>query len=299
MHTIDPATFDKVRFSRLLTGAVAPRPIAFVSSINQTGQINLSPYSFFNVFSYRPPILIFSVSRRMRDNTVKDTLENVLEIPEVVINIVNYSLVEQMSLTSTEYESGINEFEKAGLSSVASQRVKPPRVKESPVAFECRVNQVVPLGETGGAGNLVICEVVLAHFAEKLFDEHQSIDPVRLDAVARLGGNWYARADEAALFEITKPGRNLGIGVDQLPESIRNSTILSGNDLGRLGNLEAFPHAEALQALRKEEAVQILMAGRAAREQWHEMAKEVLKSGNPRKALGVLMLSLEVDSPTS
>lgn len=292
MISIDPKHYDKVAFSRLLTGAIAPRPIAFVSSISEAGQVNLSPYSFFNVFSYRPPILIFSASRRMRDNTTKDTLENVREIPEVVIHLVNYDLVEQMSLTSTEYDSTVNEFEKAGLEAVPSQIVRPPRVRAAPAAFECRVNQIMPLGESGGAGNLVICEVLLAHFAPGIMNKDESIDPIRLDAVARMGNNWYTRADKHSIFEIVKPGRNLGIGVDQLPESVRNSHILSGNDLGRLGNLSALPDQAALAVLREDTTIRRLIETQATSDQWHTLAKRLIEADEREKALGILMLSL-------
>lgn len=295
MRTIDPRSANPLDFNRYLTGAVAPRPIAFASTVDAAGQVNLSPFSFFNVFSYVPPILIFSVSRRMRDNTSKDTLENVREVPEVVINMVNFDMVEQMSLASTEYDRGVNEFEKAGFTPAPSQRVRPPRVAESPVSFECRVNQVVALGAGGGAGNLVICEVVLAHFAELLFDEDDAIDPARLDAVARLGGNWYCRAGRESLFEIPKPGRNLGIGVDQLPEPIRQSSVLTGNHLGRLGILPALPGPEVLEPLQREEIIQKLRAGKAPREQWHQVAREVLEAGDTARAMGILLLGLEAE----
>ncbi|PHN08579.1 flavin reductase family protein [Flavilitoribacter nigricans] len=293
MISIDPKTYNQVALSRLLTGAVAPRPIALVSSISQSGAVNLSPYSFFNVFSYRPPILIFSVSRRMRDNTTKDTLENVLEKPEVVINIVNHDLVEQMSLTSTEYDRGVNEYEKAGLTPIPSERVQPPRVAESPVAFECKVNQVLPLGETGGAGNLVVCEVILAHYSEQILIDEGTVDPVKLDAVARMGNNWYSRANGDSLFEIVKPGQSLGIGVDKLPDPIRYSSVLSGNDLGRLGNLKAFPDAGELETIKKEEVVRALIETKAPEEQWHTLAKRVLEVGEREKALAILMIGLE------
>lgn len=299
MLTIDPQTHDKVAFNRLLTGAVAPRPIAFVSSINREGQVNLSPFSFFNVFSYQPPILIFSVSRRMRDNTTKDTLENVLELPEVVINVVNYDLVEQMSLASTEYEKGVNEFEKAGLTQLASERVAPPRVKESPIAFECTVKQVIALGEGGGAGNLVICEVLLAHFDEVILDDSGQVDPVHLDAVARLGGNWYSRANGDSIFEIQKPGRHLGLGVDGLPEPIRNSKVLSGNDLGRLGSLDNFPDPSALETIQQEKVIQAMIHTKAPRAQWHTLAKRIIEAGEPERGLGILLISLENESVPS
>lgn len=241
MKTFYPKDLSTLEFYGLLQGAVAPRPIAFVSSVDSDGNVNLSPFSFFNLFSSQPPILIFSPLRRMRDNTTKHTLENVLEVPEVVIHIVHFGMVEQMSLASTEYEKGVNEFDKAGFTQVKSDQVRPPRIKEAHVAFECRVNEVKSLGENGGAGNLVICEVLVAHVNEEVFDESGMIDPRKLDAVARLGGDWYSRASGASLFQIPKPLRNLGIGIDQMPEDVRNSIILNGNNLGRLGNVAAFP----------------------------------------------------------
>ena len=246
MKTFYPKDLSTLEFYGLMQGAVAPRPIAFVSTIDKAGNVNLSPFSFFNLVSSQPPILIFSPLRRMRDNTTKHTLENILEVPEVVIHIVHFGMVEQMSLASTEYEKGVNEFEKAGFTQVLSNEVKPPRIKEARVSFECKVNEVKSLGEGGGAGSIVICEVLVAHVNEAIFDEAGVIDPNKLDAVARLGGNWYSRASGASLFQIPKPLRNLGIGIDQIPAEVRNSTILSGNNLGRLGNVEALPSEEAV-----------------------------------------------------
>ena len=246
MKTFYPKDLSTLEFYGLMQGAVAPRPIAFVSTIDKAGNVNLSPFSFFNLVSSQPPILIFSPLRRMRDNTTKHTLENILEVPEVVIHIVHFGMVEQMSLASTEYEKGVNEFEKAGFTQVLSNEVKPPRIKEARVSFECKVNEVKSLGEGGGAGSIVICEVLVAHVNEAIFDDAGVIDPNKLDAVARLGGNWYSRASGASLFQIPKPLRNLGIGIDQIPAEVRNSTILSGNNLGRLGNVEALPSEEAV-----------------------------------------------------
>lgn len=240
MKTFYPKDLSTLDFYGLLQGAVAPRPIAFVSSIDETGNVNLSPFSFFNLFSSNPPILIFSPLRRMRDNSIKHTLENILEVPEVVIHVVHFGMVEQMSLASTEYEKGVNEFQKAGFTEVKSNEVKPPRIKEAHVAFECRVNEVKALGESGGAGNLVICEVLVAHVNEHILDEAGVIDPRKLDAVARLGGNWYSRASGSSLFQIPKPLRNLGVGIDQMPAEIRNSTILSRNNLDHLEMLNHF-----------------------------------------------------------
>ncbi|WP_339756239.1 flavin reductase family protein [Algoriphagus aquimarinus] len=241
MKTFYPKDLTTQEFHGLLQGAVAPRPIAFASTIDRDGNVNLSPFSFFNLFSTNPAILIFSPSRRVRDNTTKHTLENVLEVPEVVIHVVHFGMVEQMSLASTEYGKGVNEFDKAGFTQVKSNEVKPPRIQEAHVAFECKVNEVKSLGDSGGAGNLVICEVLVAHVNEAVLDEMGVIDPRKLDAVARLGGNWYSRASGASLFQIPKPLRTLGIGIDQMPVEVRNSTILSGNNLGRLGNVEALP----------------------------------------------------------
>ena len=240
MKTIDPKAVSTAALHGYMLGAVTPRPIAFASTIDSAGNVNLSPFSFFNVFSANPPIMIFSPARRGRDNTTKHTYENVLQVKEVVINIVNYDIVQQMSLSSTEYGKGVNEFEKAGLTPLASQTIKPPRVAESPVQFECRVNEVISLGTEGGAGNLVICEVLKMHINEAVLDPDGKIDPVKLDAVSRMGGNWYGRAKQG-MFEVPKPLSRLGIGFDQLPEAIRTSKLLTGNDLAMLANVEVLP----------------------------------------------------------
>lgn len=240
MKTIDPKAVSTAALHGYMLGAVTPRPIAFASTIDSAGNVNLSPFSFFNVFSANPPIMIFSPARRGRDNTTKHTYENVLQVKEVVINIVNYDIVQQMSLSSTEYGKGVNEFEKAGLTPLTSQTIKPPRVAESPVQFECRVNEVISLGTEGGAGNLVICEVLKMHINEAVLDADGKIDPVKLDAVSRMGGNWYGRAKQG-MFEVPKPLSRLGIGFDQLPEAIRTSKLLTGNDLAMLANVEVLP----------------------------------------------------------
>jgi flavin reductase (DIM6/NTAB) family NADH-FMN oxidoreductase RutF len=239
---VNPKDVSVGKLHGYLLGAVGPRPIAFASTIDPEGNPNLSPFSFFNVFSANPPILIFSPARRGRDNTTKHTYENVKLVKEVVINVVTHEIVEQMSLSSTEYAQGVNEFEKAGLTALASETIKPFRVKESPVQFECVVNEVIELGENGGAGNLVICEVKLIHINDDVLDENGIIDQQKIDLVARMGGNWYCRAHGEALFEVAKPLTTLGIGVDQIPESIRKSEILSGNNLGQLGNVETLPN---------------------------------------------------------
>jgi flavin reductase (DIM6/NTAB) family NADH-FMN oxidoreductase RutF len=227
-----------------LQHVIAPRPICFASTIDKAGNVNLSPFSFFNLFSSNPPIVVFSPSRRVRDNTSKHTLENVLEVPEVVINIVTYDMVQQMSLASCEFPRGTNEFIKAGFTEEPATLVKPPMVKESKVKMECRVTEVKPLGTEGGAGNLVICEVLRMHIAEELLDENKKLDQRKINHVARLGGDWYCVVNEANLFQVAKPNTQLGIGVDALPVHIRNSTILSGNDLGQLANVHDLPVIE-------------------------------------------------------
>jgi len=238
---LDLSTLRPAENQYYLQHIVAPRPIAFASTINKRGEVNLSPFSFFNLFSSNPPIVIFSPSRRVRDNTIKHTLENVMEVPEVVINMVDYAMVQQQSLASCEYPAGTNEFLKAGFTQEKASFVTPPMVKESKAKMECRVLEVKPLGQEGGAGNLVICEVLAIHLNDELLDEHHKIDQRKLNQVARLGGNWYCKVDETNLFEVEKPNIQLGIGVDALPESIRNSHILTGNDLGQLANVTQMP----------------------------------------------------------
>lgn len=240
MISILPESAPATQCYGYLVGAVGPRPIAFASTVDEKGRPNLSPFSYFNVFSANPPILIFSPARRMRDNTTKHTLQNVLLTMEVVINIVNYDMVQQMSLSSTEYPKGSNEFKKVGLTMLKSDIVKPYRVAESPVQFECKVTKVEALGKEGGAGNLVFSEVVKIHTHTSILDENGGIDPHKIDQVARMGGNWYSRANEG-LFEVPKPLSTLGMGVDAIPVHIRSSKVLTGNDLGKLGNVEEIP----------------------------------------------------------
>ncbi|WKK60327.1 flavin reductase family protein [Sphingobacterium sp. BN32] len=243
--TFEPAVHGRV-FDNLIKYAVAPRPICFASTIDAAGEVNLSPFSYFNYMSQKPPICVFSPLRRVRDGSTKHTLDNINEVAEVVINIVNYDMVQQQSLASTEYAKGVNEFDKSGLTPVPSQHVKPPRVAESPIQLECKVRQVIPLSEDGGAGNLVIAEVVCMHVKSHLLNEHDQVNQADLDLVARLGGDWYCRITEENLFEVPKPLRKLGIGVDQLPEHIRLSSILTGNQLGLLANIEALPEESDL-----------------------------------------------------
>jgi flavin reductase (DIM6/NTAB) family NADH-FMN oxidoreductase RutF len=298
MKTINPKDVSIAQFHSYLLGAVAPRPIAFASTVDKEGNVNLSPFSFFNVFGTNPPVLVFSPSRRVRDNTTKHSLENVLEVPEVVINIVNFPMVEQMSLASTEYEKGVNEFVKSGFSEESSLLVKPPRVKEAPVAFECKVLQVLPIGEGGGSANLVICEVLLAHITEEILDENGQISPQKLDAVARMGGDWYCRANGEALFEIAKPIRNKGIGVDNIPLHIRNSSVLTGNNLGRLGNCERLPEPVEIEQYSQDETIQDMkLRFKNDNESFdfhlHQYAKEVLESGDVYTAWKILLQEKE------
>lgn len=276
MLQIDPTQITTPQLHGYLLGAIAPRPICFASTIDGNGQINLSPYSFFNVFSANPPVMIFSPARRVRDNTVKHTLENVRETGEVVINVVSYQMVQQMSLSSTEYPKGVNEFEKAGFTEVPSVKVGPPRVKESPVQFECKVKEVVALGDQGGAGNLVICEVVQIHIEESILDEAGKIDPLKLDPVARMGGNWYSRAN-LGLFEVEKPLRSLGIGVDALPQVIKDSTVLTGNHLGMLANVEKLPegaHTSANASKEKHQQAAQLLEDGAVEQAWNILTRK-------------------------
>ena len=224
-----------------LQHAIAPRPICFASTIDKAGNINLSPFSFFNLFSYTPPIVVFSPLRRVRDNSTKHTLQNILEVPEVVINIVDYDMVQQTSLASCEYPKTINEFIKAGFTAEPATIVQPPMVRESKVKMECRVHEVKPLGDNGGAGNLAICEVIRMHIDDSILDENKKIDQQKLHHVARMGGNWYCRVDESNLFIVEKPNTQLGIGVDTLPLPVRQSKILTGNNLGQLANVHEYP----------------------------------------------------------
>ncbi len=241
MVSIDPKDLPVQKLHQYLLGAIGPRPIAFASTVDAVGKPNLAPFSFFNVFSANPPILIFSPARSGRTNTTKDTYNNVKVVPEVVINVVNYDIVHQMSLASSPYAPGVNEFEKAGFTALKSDNVKPFRVAESPVQFECKVNEVIELGTEGGAGNLIICEVVKIHIHDEVLDSNGMIDQQKIDLVARMGGDWYSRANAESMFEITKPISTCGIGFDALPIDIKSSKILSGNNLGHLAGIEKIP----------------------------------------------------------
>jgi len=288
MLSINPKEIEPAKLQGYLQSAVAPRPIAFASTLDENGTPNLSPFSFFNVFSSNPPILIFSPARRVRNNTVKHTLINVQNTKEVVINIVNYDIVQQMSLSSTEYPDGVNEFEKSGLTMVASDIVKPFRVAESPVQFECKVNDVIALGDQGGAGNLVICEVVKIHINEAVLDANGMIDQHKIDLVARMGANWYSRSN-VGMFEVEKPLSTLGIGVDNVPQFVKESSIFNGNDLGKLGNIEAIPTEEEIAIFVKEnfEIKGILSADDAQKQL--KKAKEYLDNNEVLTAWKVLL----------
>ena len=288
MRTIDPKAVSTKELYGYLSAAVGPRPIAFASTMDSQDRPNLSPFSFFNLFSANPPILIFSPLRRMGDNTTKHTLQNVEATGEVVVNIANYSMVQQMSLSSTEYEEGVDEFVKSGLTKTPSVIVKPFRVAEAPVQIECKVIEIKKLGNEGGAGNLVICEVVKMHISEDVLDERGKIDQHKIDQVARMGGNWYSRAN-LGMFEVPKPLNKKGIGVDAMPESIKKSVILTGNDLGKLGNVENLPiKAEIEQFLSKNIDLRMLSeAGDVAR--IHRRAQELLHEEKPEEAWKLLL----------
>lgn len=282
--TIDPKSLTVPALTNYLQSAVSPRPIALVSSTGRDGHVNLSPFSFFNLFSLNPPIVIFSTSRRVRDNSVKHTYENVLEVPEVVIHIVSHSMVQQTSLASTEYPRDVNEFLKAGFTQLKSTIVLPPRVGEAPVAMECKVTQVIPLGTEGGAGNLVVCEVMLIHIRDEVLGADEKIDPFKLDAVARLGGDWYARVNAPMIFSVPKPLVKKGIGIDSLPAFIRNSKELSGNDLGQLANVTAIPELDLTHPVFTKSQLQVRDPGSAV-----FLAKRLLAESKIEEAWQVLL----------
>lgn len=295
MLTVNTSELSPAQLQNYLQYAIAPRPICFATTIDQQGNINLSPFSFFNMFSTNPPMCIFSPARRVRDNTTKHTLENVLEVKECVINIVNYPMVQQMSLASTEYARGVNEFEKSGFTMLPSQLVKPPRVAEAPVQMECIVTEVIHMGENPGAGNLILAEIKLIHIKEEILDADGKIDQAKIDLVARLGGDWYCRVTPENLFKVAKPLTTLGVGVDALPKAVRNSNVLTGNDLGMLGNVEHLPTDEAVDAMRAnvqvKEVLDATIGDSTNRErELHELAKQWLKQGNVMDALKVVLL---------
>ena len=289
---IVPGEIKTALLHSYLLGSVAPRPICFASTIDEAGNSNLSPFSFFNAFGSKPPILIFSPARRVRNNTIKHTLENVFATKEVVINVVNYNMVQQVNLASCEYPREVNEFQKAGFTPLSSDLVKPFRVKESPVQLECKVLQVIETGHEGGAANLIICEVVCMHIDDNILTEEGRIDPHKIDLVARMGGDYYCRASGNAVFEVPKPNSQLGIGIDALPESVRNSKVLTGNNLGVLGNSTSIPvvsdvlHDDRLTQIIKEYAGD--EGAKTASLQLY--AKDLLEKGEVDKAWQVLLV---------
>lgn len=288
MLTIDPKEVTTAKLQSYLQSAIGPRPIAFASTLDKKGKPNLSPFSFFNIFSANPPILVFSPARRVRDNTTKHTLLNCEATGQVVINIVNFDIVQQVSLSSTEYPEGVNEFLKSGLTPIPSEIVKPYRVAESPVQFECKVIDIIALGKEGGAGNMIVCEVLKMHISEKILDTNGVIDPVKIDLVARLGGNWYSRANEG-LFEVEKPLTTLGIGVDFIPDFVKESPVFNGNDLGKLGNVESLPTIEEIAIFVKQnfEVKGVLSADDELKK--HQLAKEYLDKNEVLTAWKVLL----------
>jgi len=293
MLSLDPKELSVPQVHRYLLGAIGPRPIAFASTIDENGIPNLAPFSFFNVFSANPPILIFSPARSGRSNTTKDTFENVKVVRECVINIVNYSIVEQMSLASSPFEKGVDEFVKSGLTPIPSDVVRPFRVKESPVQFECAVNEIIELGTEGGAGNLIICEVKRIHIQEAVLDSEQMIDQEKIDLVARMGGNWYCRADKNSMFEIAKPITSIGVGYDAIPEDIKNSIILTGNDLGKLGGIEEIPNETDVNEYKLIELSDLFVSleddAAKLEVELHKLAQELLKNEKLEEAWKTLL----------
>lgn len=297
MLTVNATELSPAQLQNYLQYAIAPRPICFATTIDKKGNVNLSPFSFFNLFSSNPPVCIFSPARRVRDNTTKHTLENILEVKECVINIVNYEMVQQMSLCSTDYAKGVNEFEKAGFTMQPSVLVSPPRVAEAPVQMECLVTEVISLGEQPGAGNLVLAEIKLIHIKEEILDEEGKIDQEKIDLVARLGGDWYCRVTAANLFKVAKPLSTLGIGVDALPKGVRQSYVLTGNDLGMLGNVENIPSEDDIDLIRLQPEVKEVMDATIGdptnrERELHELAKTFLQRGEPIDALKIVLLEI-------
>ncbi|MBD0830969.1 flavin reductase family protein [Aestuariibaculum sediminum] len=288
MLSIDPKEIKTSLLHAYLLSAVAPRPIAFASTVDAEGRVNLSPFSFFNVFSSNPPILVFSPSRRVKDNTIKHTLKNIEATKEVVINSVNFDMVHQMSLSSSNFPEGVNEFEKSGLTMLESDIVKPFRVAESPVQMECKVNDIIKLGTEGGAGNLIICEVVKFHIDNNVLDDNGNVIQEKLDLVARAGGSYYTRANKG-FFEIPKPISTVGIGVDNFPDEIKNSMILTGNDLGMLGNVEALPTKEDVSVFVDEVSKRYPNIKSASHREKHKLARNYLSFGDVDSAWKILL----------
>ena len=291
MLTLDLKKLKPADIQNYLQHAIAPRPVCFASTIDKAGNVNLSPFSFFNLFSSNPPVLIFSPARRVRDNTTKHTLQNVLEVPEVVINIADYAMVQQVSLSSCEFSKDVNEYIKTGFTEEKATMVKPPMVKESKIKLECKVIEVKPLGTEGGAGNLIICEVLIMHIDESILDENSKIDQTKIQHIARLGGDWYCKVDETNLFKVAKPNTQLGIGVDALPDSIRNSPVLTGNNLGQLANVHEMPFIDpAFDDTKLKNIIQYYSINPNEMDiELHRYAKELLDAGKVDEAWQILL----------
>jgi flavin reductase (DIM6/NTAB) family NADH-FMN oxidoreductase RutF len=290
MFTINPKDVSTPLMHSYMLSAIAPRPIAFASTIDKAGNVNLSPFSFFNAFGSHPPLVVFSPARRVRDNSTKHTLENVLEVPETTINVVNYAMVQQASVASSEYPKGVNEFVKAGFTEERSVMVRPPRVKESPVQMECKVVDVIKTGNEGGAANLIVCHILLMHISEDVLTPDKKIDQNKIDLVARMGFDWYCRASGNALFEVPKPQHNPpAMGIDNIPDSIRNSSVLTGNDLGMLGNSPVMPTEEELRQFRETALYREKVAGRKSTDAIHQIAKKLLEERKVKEAWLVLL----------
>ena len=291
MLTLDLKKLKPADIQNYLQHAVAPRPVCFASTIDKAGNVNLSPFSFFNLFSSNPPVLIFSPARRVRDNTTKHTLQNVLEVPEVVINIADYAMVQQVSLSSCEFSKDVNEYIKTGFTEEKATIVKPPMVKESKIKLECKVIEVKPLGTEGGAGNLIICEVLIMHIDESILDENNKIDQTKIQHIARLGGDWYCKVDETNLFKVAKPNTQLGIGVDALPDSIRNSPVLTGNNLGQLANVHEMPFIDpSFDDVKLKNIIQYYSINPNEMDiELHRYAKELLDAGKVDEAWQILL----------
>ena len=291
MLTIDPTQIPTKDLHQFILGAVSPRPIAFASTISTDGIPNLAPYSFFNAFSSNPPIVIFSSNRRVANNTTKDTLKNVQDTGEVVINVVSHRIVRQMAVASIEYGPEVNEFEKAGFTPLASEMVRPFRVAESPVQMECKVDQILPLGENGGAGNLIVCRIVLMHIAEEVLNDKGRIDPHKIDLMGRMGRFYYVRASGAAVEEIVQEVTSIGIGFDGLPTSLRHSKILTGNNLGQLAGLPALPAPEeAMALLATDERTHHILSGHNIALEMQAYAKEVLDKNDLARGAALAVL---------
>ncbi|MGV0964412.1 flavin reductase family protein [Empedobacter falsenii] len=280
------------QFDDIFKHAISPRPICFASTVDKDGNVNLSPFSFFNMMGQNPPICVFSPLRKMRDGSTKHTLENIWEHPECVINIVNYNMVQQQSLASVEYPKGVNEFVKAGFTELPSELVKPPRVAESPVQFECKVREVISITDQPGAANLVIAEIVRMHVQEDLLDENDKVSPYDLDLVARMGGDYYCRVIPESIFEVEKPTRTIGLGIDQLPDEVKHSNYLTGNNLGQLGNVEKLPTNEMIRNFKEQLTERLDIQKFKSAEVRHQVAAKLLEQGDVNGAWYWLLMKI-------